>query len=132
MDVLLESEGQMARNGTKRSGKRRRPSGPPAPSPATVADETGEILKRRESEWLERLAHDPASFAAVEREVHDQARRQADRYVAGLLARASDQPAMAQHVDQVMTAAEVPLRRVEKTQRSDIGLKCRGALRLRQ
>jgi hypothetical protein len=79
-----------------------------------VADETGEILKRRESEWLERLAHDPASFAAVEREVHDQARRQADRYVAGLLAKASDQPAMAQHVDRVMTAAEVPLRPVEK------------------
>jgi hypothetical protein len=114
MEVLLESEDQMARNGKKRSGKRRRPNGPPAPSPATVADETGEILKRRESEWLERLAHDPASFAAVEREVHDQARRQADRYVAGLLARASDQPAMARHVGRVRTAAEVPLRPVEK------------------
>ncbi len=114
MEVLLESEDQMARNGKKRSGKRRRPNGPPAPSPATVADETGEILKRREAEWLERLAHDPASFAAVEREVHDQAQRQADLYVAGLLAKASDQPAMAQHVDQVRTAAEVPLRPVEK------------------
>ncbi len=114
MEVLLESEDQMARNGKKRSGKRRRPNGPPAPSPATVADETGEILERREAEWLERLAHDPASFAAVEREVHDQAQRQADLYVAGLLAKASDQPAMAQHVDQVRTAAEVPLRPVEK------------------
>ena len=79
-----------------------------------MADETGEILKRREAEWLERLTHNPASFAAVEREVHDQAQRQADRYVAGLLAKASDQPAMAQHFDQVMTAAEVPLRPVEK------------------
>jgi hypothetical protein len=85
MEVLLESEDQMARNGKKRSGKRRRPNGPPALLPATVADETGEILKRREAEWLERLAHDPASFAAVEREVHDQAQRQADRYIAGLL-----------------------------------------------
>ena len=114
MEVVLESEDQMARNGKKRSGKRRRPNGPPAPSPATVAAETGEILKQREAEWLERLTHNPASFAAVEREVHDQARRQADRYVAGLLVKASDQPAMAQHVDQVMTAAEVPLRPVEK------------------
>ena len=114
MDVLLESEDQMACNGKKRSGKRRRPSGPPASSPATVADETGVILKQREAEWLERLTHNPASFAAVEREVHDQAQRQADRYVAGLLAKASDEPAMAQHVDQVMTAAEVPLRLVEK------------------
>lgn len=114
MDVLLESEDQMARNGKKRSEKRRRPSGPPAPSPATVADETGEILKQREAQWLGRLTHDPASFAAVEREVHDQAKRQADRYVAGLLAKAGDHPAMARHVDQVMTAAEVPLRPVEK------------------
>jgi hypothetical protein len=114
MDVLLESEAQMAGNGRKRSRKRRRPDGPPALSPATMADETGEILKQREAQWLERLTHDPASFAAVEREVHDQAQRQADRYVAGLLAKASDQPAMARHVEQVMTAAEVPLRPVEK------------------
>ncbi len=114
MEVLLESEEQMAGTGKKRSGKRRRPNGPPAPSPATVADETGAILKHREAEWLERLTADPASFAVVEREVHEQARHQADRYVAGLLAKASDQPAMAHHVEQVMSAAEVPLRRVEK------------------
>ena len=112
MEVLLESEEQMARNGRKRSGKRGRPNGPPAP--ATVADETGAILKHREAEWLGRLTADPASFAAVEREVHEQARRQADRYVAGLLAKASDPPAMAQHVEQVRAAAEVPLRPVEK------------------
>lgn len=79
-----------------------------------MAEETGAILKHREAEWLGRLTADPASFAAVEREVHEQAKHQADRYVAGLLAKASDQPAMAQHVDQVMTAAEVPLRSVEK------------------
>jgi hypothetical protein len=114
MEVLLESEEQMARNGRKRSGKRRRANGPPVPPPATVADETGAILKQREAEWLGRLTADPASFAAVEREVHEQARHQADLYVAGLLAKASDPPAMAPHVDQVMTAAEVPLRPVEK------------------
>jgi hypothetical protein len=71
-------------------------------------------LADREPEWLERLTRDPASFAAVEREVHDQARQQADLYVAGLLAKASARPEMAQHVDQVTAAAEVPLRRVEK------------------
>src|SRR3974390_1671265 len=106
MEVLLESEEQMARNGRKRSGKRGRPNGPPAPAPATVADETGAILKHREAEWLGRLTADPASFAAVEREVHEQARRQADRYVAGLLAKASDPPAMAQQVEQVRGGAE--------------------------
>src|SRR5205814_506438 len=57
---------------------------------------------------------DPASFAAVEREVHDQTRRQADLYVAGLLAQAGEQPEMAQHVAAVLAAAEVPLRAVAR------------------
>ena len=54
---------------------------------------------------LDRLVRDPASFAAIEREVHDQARRQADLYVAGLLAKASARPEMEHHVDQVVAAA---------------------------
>jgi hypothetical protein len=73
-------------------------------------------LSEREEEWLERLVCDPARFAAIEREVHEQARRQADLYVAGLLAKASARPEMARHVDQVVAAAEVPLRPVEKKQ----------------
>jgi hypothetical protein len=71
-------------------------------------------LAERESEWLGRLTSDPASFAAVEREVHDQARRQADLYVAGLLAKASEQPETTPHIDKVIAEAEVPLRPVEK------------------
>jgi hypothetical protein len=114
MEVLLESEEQMARNQGKRRGKRQRPNGPPVPLPAAVAEQTGRLLSARESEWLERLVHDPASFAAVEREVHDQTRRQADLYVAGLLAEASQRPEMARHVDRVIGEAEVPLRAVEK------------------
>ncbi len=82
--------------------------------PVAVAEQTRRLLTERESEWLERLVHDLASFAVVEREVHDQARRQADLYVAGLLAKASERPEMAQHVDQVIGEAEVPLRAVEK------------------
>jgi len=112
MEVLLESEQQMGRN--KRKVKRQRPNGPPALSPAAVADQTGRLLTEREADWLERLVDDPASFAAVEREVHDQARRQADLYVAGLLAKASEHPEMAQHSDKVTAEAEVPLRPVEK------------------
>ncbi len=114
MEVLLESEEQMARNRGKNRGKRRRPNGPPVPSPTVVAEQTGRLLTERESEWLERLVHDPASFAVVEREVHDQARQQADLYVAGLLAKASERPETAQRVDQVIGEAEVPLRAVEK------------------
>jgi hypothetical protein len=112
MEVLLESEEQMGRS--KDKGKCQRPNGPPAPLPAAVAEQTGRLLTERESEWLERLVHDPASFAAVEREVHDQARRQADLYVAGLLAKASECPEMAAHVKAVLDSAEVPLRPVEK------------------
>jgi hypothetical protein len=114
MEVLLESEEQLGRNKQKRSGKRQRPHGPPASSPAVVAEQTGRVLAEREREWLERLTTDPASFARVELEVHEQARRQADLYVAGLLAKASAQPETAPHIDKVIAEAEVPLRPVEK------------------
>jgi hypothetical protein len=116
MEVLLESEEQMGRNKEKGRGKRKRerPNGSPAPTPAAVADQTGRLLTEREVEWLDRLMADPASFATVEREVHDQARRQADLYVAGLLAKVSEHPEMAQHIDKVTVEAEVPLRPVEK------------------
>src|SRR3954453_20103317 len=122
MEILLESQEQMGRNKQKRSAKRQRPNGPPAPSPAAVADQTGRLLAEREPEWLERLTVDPTSFAAVEREVHEHARRQADLYVAGLLAKASEQPETVPHIDAVIGAAEVPLRPVEKKQRSVNGL----------
>jgi hypothetical protein len=116
MEVLLESEEQIGQNKRKgkERGKRQRPAGPPAASPAVVADQTGRILAERELEWLERLTTNPASFAAVELEIHDQARRQADLYVAGLLAKASEQAETAPHIDNVINAAEVPLRAVEK------------------
>src|SRR5262249_59344665 len=113
MDVPLNAQAQPREPG-QAAGKRRRPSGRTAPAPAEVAHQAGRVLADRESEWLARLTADPASFAAVEREVHDLARQQADLYVAGLLAKASERPEMAQHVDRVRAAAEVRLRPVEK------------------
>ena len=112
--MIQESEEQLSRNTQKRTGKPQRPAGLPASSPAVVAEQTGRLLAEREREWLERLTADPASFGAVELEVHEQARRQADLYVAGLLAKASEQPEMGPHIETVITAAEVPLRPVEK------------------
>lgn len=114
MEVLLESEEQMAQNEQKRAGKRQRPAGPQASSPAIVAERTGRLLAEREDEWLKRLTTDPASFARVELEVHEHARRQADLYVAGLLAKASEQPEMGPPIEKVIAEAEVPLRPVEK------------------
>jgi hypothetical protein len=113
MEVHLDSEEVvMARR--DRKGKRRRPQGRIAAAPAEVAAQTGRVLAEREAEWLDRLAREPESFAAVEREVHDQARHQADLYVAGLLAKASERPEMARHAAAVVAAAEVPLRPVGK------------------
>src|SRR4051794_27037560 len=113
MEVHLDrDEPPMGRNKSKQ--KRGRPQGRRASSPAEVADQTGRVLAEREPEWLERLTTDPASFAAVEREVHEQARRQADLYVAGLLAKASEHPETVPHIDKVIGEAEVPLRPVEK------------------
>jgi hypothetical protein len=113
MEVHLDSE-EFALARSDRKGKRRRPQGRTAAAPAEVAAQTGRVLAEREAEWLERLASDPAGFAAVEREVHDQARHQADLYVAGLLAKASERPELAEPVAGVTAAAEVPLRAVGK------------------
>lgn len=112
MDVRIESEEQRDRD--PHAGKRRRPDGPPLGSPASVVDQTGRAFLARQAEWLARLVREPASFAAIEREVHEQARRQADLYVASLLAQASETPETTRHVDQVLAAAAVPLRPVEK------------------
>jgi hypothetical protein len=113
MEVHLDAE-EPPREPKKRTQKRGRPTGRVAASPAVVAEQTGRVLAEREQEWLQRLTTDPASFACVEREVHEHARRQADLYVAGLLAKASEQPETAPHIAQVIGAAEVPLRPVEK------------------
>jgi hypothetical protein len=114
MEVFLGSEEQVRRGQEKEKGKRERPDGPSAPLPAAVAEQTGRVLAQREGEWLKRLTDDPASFAEVELEVHEQTRRQADRDVAGLLAKASEQPETTSDVDKVIAKAEVPLRPVEK------------------
>jgi hypothetical protein len=113
MEVHLDLE-DPPKGRNHRKSQRQRPRGRTAPAPAEVAAQTGRVLSEREPEWLERLTNDPASFAAVEREVHDQARHQADLYVAGLVAKAGEHPAMARHVAGVTAAAEVPLRPVEK------------------
>jgi hypothetical protein len=111
MEVHLDAEGRpMDRK--KRKEKCRRPAGRVASSPAVVAEQTRRLLADRAHEWLQRLTTDPASFASVEVEVHEPARRQADLSVAGLLAKASEQPETAPHIDKGIGEAEVQLRPV--------------------
>jgi hypothetical protein len=113
MEVHLDAE-MRPMEPKKRKGKRRRPAGRVASSPSEVAEQTGRLLAEREHDWLKRLTTDPTSFASVELEVHEQARQQADLYVAGLLAKASEQPEMARHIEDVIGQAKVSLRPVEK------------------
>ena len=91
MEVHLDSE-EAAMGRDKPKQKRGRPQGRRAASPAEVAAQTGRVLAEREAEWLDRLARDPASFAAVEREVHDQARHQADSTSPGCWPRPANVP----------------------------------------
>lgn len=114
MEVRAAAEGEESMRNRRPKGKTRRSNGPQVAPPTVVAERTGRLLIEREQEWLDRLATNPASFAAIEREVHEQTRRQADLYVAGLLAKASERPEMTHHVDQAIDAAAVPLRPVEK------------------
>jgi hypothetical protein len=53
-------------------------------------------LARQQKLWAEQLARDPASFAAVEQEIHQAFGRLADQCAAGLLAHAAAAPACAQ------------------------------------
>lgn len=112
MQIQMESKAQMGSRKEKR--KRRRPAGPHAPRPRRAAKDASEDLCRHERGWLDRLVENPACFAEVEREVHEHLRQHADRFVAGLLVKASDDPEMAVHVAQTLEEAEVDLGGVEK------------------
>lgn len=112
VEIRMESASEMGAG--KRKKKRGRPAGEKAASPQEAARTGSEDLCRRERDWLERLAANPASFADVELEVHAQTRRWADSFVAGLLAKASERSEMAGHVERTLAEAEAPLRPVEK------------------
>jgi hypothetical protein len=64
-------------------------TGPQLPSQDDLFRSFGEQTEAAQQQWQERLAHDPASFARLEVEVHDHFRRLADLMTASLLARAT-------------------------------------------
>jgi hypothetical protein len=51
-------------------------------------------LRQQQQVWADRLAHDPACFAALEQEVHRRFGQLADQLVASLLAGLAEQPAL--------------------------------------
>ena len=64
-------------------------TGPLVPSLAEIPAKLSQQLEAVKQQWLDRLARDPASFARVEVEIHDQFRHLADQMTASLLAKAT-------------------------------------------
>lgn len=115
MEVFIDNEPEGSPEVGKRKRKKsRRPMAKRALPPEQAAQAAAADLCRREEKWLARLAADPSTFAEVELEVHERARRHADQFVAGLLAKASERPEMAPKVEATLASAEAPLRPVEK------------------
>jgi hypothetical protein len=61
-------------------------TGPLIPSGDDLLRSLREQTEALQSQWRDRLAHDPAEFARLEVEIHDHFRRLADQMTASLLA----------------------------------------------
>jgi hypothetical protein len=64
-------------------------TGPLVPPLAEIPAKVSQQLDAMRQRWLDQLNRDPASFARLELEIHDQFRRLADQMTASLLAEAS-------------------------------------------
>jgi hypothetical protein len=64
-------------------------TGPRVPSPPDLTASLRAQLDSLSQQWVDRLARDPARFADVEVEIHDQFRRLADQMTASVLAKAT-------------------------------------------
>jgi hypothetical protein len=64
-------------------------TGPRIPSPPDLTAALRAQLDALSQQWVDRLARDPARFADVEVEIHDQFRRLADQMTASVLATAT-------------------------------------------
>jgi len=65
-------------------------TGPRVPSPPDLTVSLRAQLDSLSQQWVNRLAQDPARFADVEVEIHDQFRRLADQMTASVLAQATE------------------------------------------
>ena len=63
-------------------------TGPLVPPLAEIPAKVNQQLDAMRQRWLDQLNRDPASFARLELEIHDQFRRLADQMTASLLAEA--------------------------------------------
>ena len=88
-------------------------TGPDLPTPEQALAALHQQLATQQTCWAERLAHDPASFAQLEPEIHLTFQQLADRLVASLLAQAAQQSAFQEQAKKTVAEAGRPLRRPE-------------------
>src|SRR3954471_18872868 len=67
-------------------------TGPLIPSGDDLLRRLREQTEALQSQWRDRLAHDPAEFARLEVEIHDHFRRLADQMTASLLTQPTTPP----------------------------------------
>ena len=64
-------------------------AGPVVPPVGDITTKLSQQVDAMKQQWLDQLARDPASFARIEVEIHDQFRQLADQMTASLLAEAT-------------------------------------------
>jgi hypothetical protein len=84
--------------------------GPQVVSASQTIDYFAKQTRLRQTQWAQRLADNPDAFAEIEQEVDQYYRQGAGQLVAALLGKATEQPAMAEHVEEIRQEAAVALR----------------------
>ena len=85
-------------------------TGPQVASPSQTIDHFAKQTRLRQTQWAQRIADDPDAFAEIEQEIDQHYRQGAGQLLAALLGKVTEQPAMAEHVEEIRQEAVVALR----------------------
>jgi hypothetical protein len=91
--------------------------GPVVGSPGEITNGFSADLLASQVDWQRRLAQDPKSLRSIQREMREQFRHGRELLTAALLATATQQPVMADHVQRLRQQSVVPLRSPGKQRR---------------
>ena len=83
-------------------------------SPTQTLDSFAADIQDRQVKWRQRLTDDPTDFPQVQEEIRQQYQQGADLMTAAVIAEATRQPQMQDHVQQVRDDAVIPLKAPER------------------
>lgn len=83
-------------------------------SPSQMLDSFADDIHDRQADWRRRVTQDPTNFPQVQEEIRQQYQQGADLMTAAVLADATSQPEMQDHVQQVRADAVIPLKAPER------------------